>query len=204
MSKIKADMDTLFKMVKNKDANRQEEALAIVNIQKVFRGFSVRIYFEERGVKFVPGIPTVESREIAAERVRVDFANRRLFERRGQISRLEEGKGEMRERTTTEVQWAVGEIGRYEGISGGYGARLERLHLTENELRDELALLDVKSREYYEKAVEMKVVKAKKEHCFGNQEIVDTGVSRTTVCCAGKENPLFLGFLLYSPCSIVN
>lgn len=144
-----------------------------VQIQKIFRGHSVRRYFYLNKVELKvyhepEAVP--EIKEIVAKRVVVDFDNRRQFERANQIVSLEKLKADVENMTKIESDWGNSTMEFYEKMLGRIKTNLNVVGKEESAMRAIVSKLDVTSLEYAERSVHMKVIGTKKVH---NQALLD-------------------------------
>ena len=100
--------------VKTNDLKKKIYTTNAILAQKVFRGWSCRIFFVKKNID-VTKFPQPEGwKVIAAQRVVIDFANRRAYQRTRQIGELEVLKKTLKTRNESEAAWVHQESEHYE------------------------------------------------------------------------------------------
>ena len=140
----------------------------------------MRSFFKDRGISY-KRMNHKDLKPIAAGRVKVDYANRRIFERAAAIALFDKKLKTVAKRTKDETEWCNAEVQGYETLSATMNAEVKRL-LGENEvLRAKLGTLDPKGSEYKAFSVELKVILAKITHLDYLLEDVSAAMRYTMV-----------------------
>ena len=172
-ARMRALMDTISTAVVSNSLVDELHAKCSVSIQKAFRGHSVRRYFYLAKIDLTVYHDKDEIKEIKPiiqKRVEKDFENRRQFERGKQIVRLEELKKEAQEKTDIETKWCNENMEVYEKLHDKLKGRANAIEKEESEMRAIVSKLNVRSPEYYQKSMLMKIIGAKKTH---NKNLID-------------------------------